>query len=208
MLEAREIHLNRGDRKVLEGVSLTLEPGRTVVLTGASGCGKSTLLWALARMLPVESGTLKLDGTSDWPAPLWRTRVALVMQKHAMPLGSVKENLLLPSRFRIRQGAIPNDAHLRQALDEVGLNEVELHGDATRLSVGQTARLSLVRTLLTEPACLLLDEPFAALDPESASLVKQRLERFAGAVLVASHDKQGMENARFARMEKGTLTWK
>ena len=209
MLQAQEIHLSRGDKKILQGVSLSIEPGETVVLRGASGCGKSTLLWALARMLPVESGQMTLEGkpSTQWPATLWRTRVALVLQKHSMLPASVRDNLLLPWQLKIRDREPPADALLREALDQVALNEVELTDEAGRLSVGQTARLSLVRTLLTEPGCLLLDEPFAALDPDSAALVKQRIEAFSGPVLMASHDLKDMKGVRAARMEKGKLTW-
>lgn len=209
MLQAQEIHLNRGDKKILEGVSLSLAPGETVVLKGASGCGKSTLLWALARMLPVESGQMTLEGkpSTEWPAPLWRTRVALVLQKHSMLPASVRDNLLLPWQLGIRDLEPPADAVLREALDQVALNEVALTDEAGRLSVGQTARLSLVRTLLTEPGCLLLDEPFAALDPDSADVVRKRIEAFGGAVLMASHDLQDLEGVRVARMEKGKLLW-
>lgn len=208
MLQAQEIHLNRGGKKILQGVSLSIKPGETVVLKGASGCGKSTLLWALARMLPLESGGMTLEGkpSTAWPAPLWRTRVALVLQKHSMLPASVRDNLLLPWQLKIRDREPPAEAVLRQALDQVALNEVELTDEARRLSVGQTARLSLVRTLLTEPGCLLLDEPFAALDPDSADVVRKRIEAFTGAVLMASHDLKEMKGVRTVRLEKGKLS--
>ena len=77
----------------------------------------------------------------------------------------MRDNLLLPWTLKVRHGQpAPDDAALRAALDRVGLPDVALDRDAARLSVGQQARVALVRVLLTHPRVLLLDEPDAALD--------------------------------------------
>jgi putative ABC transport system ATP-binding protein len=207
-------------KTVLDQVSLSLLPGAIVHVQGPSGSGKSTLLWALARMLPREHGHLYLMGRpeSEWPAPLWRDRVALVLQKHAMIAGSVQENLLLPWTLKVRRTATGSDARglvprpaetvLRAELDRLGLGDVELTADATKLSVGQTARVSLIRSLLTAADCLLLDEPCAALDDDASARVMARIQAFAaagGAALVAGHNRPTAES-RVLRLEQGKLT--
>lgn len=207
-LVAREITLKRGvggaRKTILHGVSLSLHRGETAILRGVSGSGKSSLLWALARLLPLDSGTLLLEGkpSAEWPVPLWREQAALVLQKHALLPGTVRDNLLLPWKLNVRRaagGTPPEDSALRQELDSLALEDVAVTAEATRLSVGQTARISLARTLLTNPSCLLIDEPTAALDRETATRVLARIDTFAtagGAVLMARHDGRATVRCR------------
>lgn len=222
LLEARALHLSRGRggerREVLKGTSFHLRAGETVLLEGPSGCGKSTLLWALARMIPPDRGEVLLEGrpAESWSPMAWRTRVALLLQTHHMIPGTVKENLLLPWTLKVRRsaaekggaGSKPDAKRFRAELDRVGLADVDLHGEAGKLSVGQTARLSFVRTLLTAPALMLLDEPFAALDPEAADRVQDRIRDFAragGGVLLAAHDRADLGATCVLRFEAGRL---
>jgi putative ABC transport system ATP-binding protein len=222
VLQARNLTIRRSSgtaaRTILSGARLALRKGTLAHLKGPSGSGKSTLLWVLARMLPRESGELSLLGrpAAEIPAPVWRMRVALVLQKHAMVFGTVRENLTLPWRLKVRRGAEveesgskpPSDEVLRRELDTVRLDDVSLDEDASRLSVGQTARVSLVRTLVTRPDCLLLDEPTAALDPETADLVTARILAFAAggaAVLMAGHGAGAPRGAVF-RIACGELS--
>jgi ABC-type lipoprotein export system ATPase subunit len=96
---------------------------------------------------------------------------------------------------------------MRRELDGLGLGEVDLEAEAARLSVGQTARVSLIRTLLTAPGCLLLDEPCAALDPDASELVFERINAFTesgGAVVMAGHGSP-VRDSRVVRLEGGRL---
>jgi putative ABC transport system ATP-binding protein len=181
------------DVRVLDGVDLKLAPGDIAELRGPSGAGKTTLLLAIARLLPGAGGSLALAGESaDATDPaVWRTKVALLPQRTALFPGTVEENLLLPFALKSRDGATPPSAEaLRAALDDVGLSDVALDRDTARLSVGQAARVALLRVLLTAPRVLLLDEPDASLDDASAAAVAAMTARFAeagGAVLRVSH---------------------
>ena len=198
--------------RVLDSVSLALAPGAIADITGPSGSGKTTLLRALARLLPEVTGSLTLDSVpAEQIAPSsWRASVALLPQKPAIFSGSVAENLRLPWTLKVRHGQTgPTDDALRDALLGVELTDVDLKRDAARLSVGQQARVALLRVLLTNPRVLLLDEPDAALDDASSDAVGARLREFAdagGAIArVRHHRSDGLATERYL-LTGGALT--
>lgn len=200
LLEARaltaELSGDTGILRVLDGVSLSLLPGEIVDVTGPSGAGKTTLLRALARLLPNATGELSLNGipAADIAPQVWRTTVALLPQKPALVAGDVLANLLLPWRLKVRRHLqLPAADDLREAMDAIELGDVALERDVARLSVGQQARIALLRSLLSGPDVLLLDEPDAALDPSSAAAVLLRLRAFAeeGGAIVRVRHREG-----------------
>ena len=201
-----------GAPRVFDGVNLVLEPGELVDIVGPSGSGKTTLLRALARLLPGVGGTLVFAGAaaeSVVPAE-WRRHVALVPQLSVMRPGTVADNLLLPWSLRVRaQETAPAPDQLREALDSVGLHEIVLDRDAAKLSVGQAARVALLRVALTAPDILLLDEPDANLDDTSADQVRAITARFVGgggAVVRVRHLRSDDLAARRLRLSGGRLT--
>lgn len=201
-----------GPVRILDGVGFSVAAGEVVDVTGPSGAGKSTLLRAVARLLPDVRGALAVDGVSaaELPAPLWRARVALLPQRPAIVTGDVRANLLLPWTLKVRsEAAVPDDGTLRAHLDDVHLADIGLDRDAARLSVGQQARVALLRVMLTEPRVLLLDEPDAALDTESAQAVREGIARFAaggGAVLRVRHREADGLAARRLYLAGGSLS--
>lgn len=171
-----------GEVRVLDGVALDLSEGEVIDVVGPSGSGKSTLLRALARLLPAATGTLLLDGlaTTEFGPQEWRTYVTLLPQKPVVADGTVRDNLALPWRFKVRAAeGRPGEHDFREALDALGLEEISLDREAARLSVGQQARLAFARVLLTAPRVLLLDEADAALDDASAARLTTVVDRFA-----------------------------
>jgi putative ABC transport system ATP-binding protein len=196
---------------VLDGIHLELASGEITDVIGPSGSGKTTLLRALARLLPEATGSLRLDGSdaADITANHWRKRVMLLPQVTDLIPGSVRENLLLPWTLKVRHGdSPPDEGDLREALDGVGLRDVDLSRDVSRLSVGQAARISLLRVILAEPAVLLLDEPDANLDDESAEQVAQMTKRLAeagGTVVRVRHLRSDSLATRRLRLEHGHL---
>lgn len=197
LLEARDLTAvlpgDAGPLSVLDGLSLGLSAGEVVDVAGPSGCGKTTLLRALARLLPNVTGALALDGaaSTDFAPERWRSLVALLPQKPAIVCGDVATNLMLPWQLNEhRDEDKPSSPVLRAALDSVALHDVALERDAARLSVGQQARVALVRVVLTSPRVLLLDEPDAALDHASAEALAMVLRDFTshgGGVIRARH---------------------
>jgi putative ABC transport system ATP-binding protein len=197
---------------VFSGLDLELEAGSLVDVCGPSGSGKTTLLLALARLLPDTSAdALELEGipAASWRPEEWRAAVALMPQKSTLAPGTVRDNLLLPWTLRVRAHSDqPGDAAMRAALDSVGLDDVELDRQATRLSAGQASRVVLLRIVATAPKAMLLDEPDAALDDDSAGLVGTLVRSFVaegGAVVRVRHLRVDAAADRRLRLEDGRL---
>jgi putative ABC transport system ATP-binding protein len=215
LLQARGLTAAReaegGSRLVLDAVDLDVAAGTLTDVVGPSGSGKTTLLLALARLLPGARGTLALDGrdASALTPQQWRAEVAYLPQVATLVAGSVADNLLLPWRLKVRaEQPAPTPAELRAALDGVVLADVGLERDASRLSVGQAARVALLRVVLTRPRVLLADEPDAALDDESAEQVARLTDAFVrdgGAVVRVRHLRVDERADRRFRLEHGRL---
>jgi putative ABC transport system ATP-binding protein len=220
LLEARRLRAvlpgDGGDVSVLDSVSLAVDAGEIVDVVGPSGSGKSTLLRALAQLLPGATGELFVAGSpaSDIGPARWRARVALLPQKPIMISGTVRDNLVYPWSLGVRQGEErPDDRRLAESLARLGV-DVALERDATRLSVGQAARVAFLRTVLTDPTVLLLDEPDAALDDVAteavatmtAEFVTSRAGRGGGAVVRVRHHRPDGIASRRLRLEGGRLT--
>ena len=185
-LHARGVGVTLAGRRVLDGADLSAPPGTVTALLAPSGAGKSTLLRACVRLIERDAGAIALDGTDirALDAPALRRRVGLVAQAPAMLPGSVAGNL--------RHGVTDlDDAALHEALAAAGLDASFAAREARALSGGERARVALARALTRDPRVLLLDEPTAALDADSAARVGATLrglaERGLG-VCVATHD--------------------
>ncbi|WP_370247272.1 ABC transporter ATP-binding protein [Nocardioides sp.] len=182
VVEVRGHRRSFGDQVVLDGVDLELQPGEFVALLGRSGCGKSPLLRSLARLDPVPAGEVTVRG---------RSAVAF-QEPRLLPWRSAHENValaLLNSPDRVARAARRERA--RDTLAEVGLG-ARLDAWPRELSGGQAQRVSLARALVSDPALLLLDEPFSALDAltrmEMHQLVIDLWRRHRMAVLIVTHD--------------------
>lgn len=159
-----------GDRAVLDGVSLSVARHEVVALIGASGSGKSTLLRCVNRLVELDEGEIRLDGTRiDDPSfgktGLYR-RIGIVFQAYNLfPHLTLRENVMLaPMRVHgvAREEAAASADHL---LASFGLKDLA-EAYPEQVSGGQQQRAAVVRALATNPEVLLLDEITAALDPE------------------------------------------
>jgi len=171
----------------LEQVSLTLARGSFSSVIGSSGCGKSTLLKIMAGLIPPSTGRVVLQ---QQPVVGPRRDIGMMFQQATLfPWRTTVENIVLPIEIRDgRAAAEKAKARAHGLLEVVGLKGFE-DVYPNELSGGMAQRASICRMLITEPAVLLLDEPFSALDELSRDMMNMELqrictERFATAFLV------------------------
>jgi len=200
----------------VDDVSLAIARGELVALAGPSGSGKSTLLGMLGGILTPSEGDVRIAGESivamreHHRTAHRRAHVGIVLQGLALvPAMSVLENVLLPL---VPFGGARRDdlERARALLRRLSLHEKE-RAPARQLSGGERQRAAIARALVTRPSALLLDEPTAHLDAESASVVLDVLAELARddhAVLVATHDPRILtrpEVSRVLHLERGRL---
>jgi ABC-type sulfate/molybdate transport systems ATPase subunit len=180
LLACEALSVRRGNREVVRQASLELRAGETVALLGPNGVGKSTLLDALAGALPPAAGQVARNG-----------RVALALQSPDLARRSVMANLLAALAW----WGVPRAERrprAEQALAAMGASHLAGR-QATELSGGERRRVHLARVLATDAEVLLLDEPFAGLDPEvRADLLSDAADVLRSprrATLVVVHDR-------------------
>ncbi|OLF07895.1 ABC transporter ATP-binding protein [Actinophytocola xanthii] len=177
-------------------LTLTVEPGEVVALLGPNGAGKTTALRAVAGLLPVDAGQVRLDEEVwDEPptvfVPPERRGVGVVFQDYLLFAHlSVLENVAFGPRARGMDRAGARE-RARSWLERVGLAD-RAAARPRALSGGQAQRVALARALVTEPAVLLLDEPLAALDASTRLHVRSslghHLAEYGGRTLLVTHD--------------------
>lgn len=205
---------NGTEVSLFKDISFSLEAGRIYDLVGPSGSGKSTLLRACAEMLERTAGTLRLEGveSSSYAPAEWRSKVTLVPQVSALVPGSVKDNLVLPWKLKVRSTQTPPpDSVLRVLLDDAELDDIELTRDVSQLSGGQIARVALLRVFATKPRVLLLDEVDAALDNDSAHAIGRLTDHLVGDDLtclrIRHRAADGFAQGTFT-LDEGILSYK
>ena len=198
----------------VQDVSLELQPGEVVVLTGRSGSGKTTLLHMLAGLLPPTEGEVLLDDVSLYTlsdaarSRLRAERIAVVPQgRSAVDTLTVLENILLPARLRNDTGDAETACRWMEAMNIGNLSNVR----PAELSGGELRRMAIARALTQDTDVLLADEPTGDLDDANTERV---LDIFANAahehgkaVLIVSHDSAALRIAdRQFRMDGGALS--
>ena len=184
----RALRRDYGDTVALRNVSLELETGKTLTVLGPNGAGKTTLLRVLAGLLRPSSGRVSVLG-AELPGDAWQIRNRVGYLGHQPLLYrelTVRENL----RFHARLFGLGEDssARIEQLLESVA---VSLRGDdrVRELSAGLVQRVAVCRAVLHSPELLLLDEPFAHVDPEAAAALDPLIGPAAGRTRVlVTHD--------------------
>jgi len=199
---------NRPEVKVLRGISLTVEAGKTVALVGTSGSGKSTIIQLIERFYDPQKGAITLDGTDikDIPLKTLRNQLGLVGQE------PVLFNTTIANNIRYPKGEKDIDSAELEAIKSAARNaniadfiEKELeHGYDTnvgnmgsQLSGGQKQRVAIARALFRNPRILLLDEATAALDSKSEQIVQAALDSLMvdRTTIVIAHRLSTIQNA-------------
>jgi len=195
MISVENLTKQYGATTVVDGVSMVIERNSITVIVGTSGSGKSTLLRMINRLVEPTRGRVLIDGndTTGEPAHLLRRRIGYVIQGHGLfPHRSVAENIATVPRLlgwdqaRIR-------ARVEELLRVFQLDpQVYAAAFPHQLSGGEQQRVGVARALAAEPAVLLMDEPFGALDPIIRAKAQDDLldiqRRFGTTILLVTHD--------------------
>lgn len=214
LVEFRGVTYEIGGRQVLCGIDLSIEQGETVVLLGRSGSGKTTLLKMVNRLVEPTAGEVRFEGkrVTDWDPIRLRRRTGYVIQEGGLfPHATVAQNVgLVPKLEGWPQERIWQ--RTTELLDTMGMPE-RVYGSRypRQLSGGEKQRVGIARALAADPQLLLLDEPFAALDPVTRYEMQQRfvqLQRdFGKTALFVTHDIREalMLGTRIALLKEGQL---
>jgi heme exporter protein A len=188
VVEVEGLARHYGEREALAGVSLSLQPGETLVVFGPNGAGKSTLLRVLATLLRPHAGSVRVLG-SALPEESWKVRGRIGLLAHEPLLYrelSARENL----RFHARLHGVAQE-RVEDLLEAVAIAD-RASEPLRALSRGMVQRVAVARTVLHDPELLLLDEPHANLDPLAVELVEPLIGASSGHTrVICSHDPSG-----------------
>ncbi|KAM6338977.1 ATP-binding cassette sub-family B member 5 [Podargus strigoides] len=215
-IEFRNIHFSypsRPDVKILKGLNLKVQTGKTIALVGASGCGKSTTVQLLQRFYDPVQGEITLDGRDIRTLNVkWlRENIGIVSQEPVLFATTIAENIRY-GREDISDAEIEQAAKEANAFDFISKLPDKFNtmvGErGAQLSGGQKQRIAIARALARNPKILLLDEATSALDTQSESIVQAALDkaRTGRTTIVIAHRLSTIRNAdTIAGFERGTV---
>lgn len=192
----------REQDKILDGVSITAQPGEMIALVGPSGAGKSTLISLLPRFYDIDAGVIRIDGHDIRTVKLHdlRNAIGIVPQETQLFSGSIKENIaygrLDATDAEIEEAA--RAAHAHEFVMELPNGyDTKVGERGVKLSGGQRQRVAIARALLKNPAILILDEATSSLDSESERLVQDALDKLMAGrtTFVIAHRLSTVRNA-------------
>jgi lipopolysaccharide export system ATP-binding protein len=180
-------------RPVVKGVSLTLSRGEVAGLLGPNGAGKTTCFYMITGLIPVDYGSIYLDGEDITEQPMYqraRMGVGYLPQETSIFRGmTVEQNVMAVVELRQRNAKKAAET-VTELLEELHIEHLR-HAPANSLSGGERRRVEIARALASEPSFMLLDEPFAGIDPLAIADIREVIaylkERGIG-ILITDHN--------------------
>jgi len=194
MLRAEGLRKRYRSREVVSDFGLTLEAGEVVGLLGPNGAGKTTCFYMIVGLVPADAGKIALDGRDITGEPMYRrARLGvgyLPQEPSVFRKLSVADNIMLVLELREDLDRKGRQAELEGLMDELQVNHVAGQSGAS-LSGGERRRVEIARALAAKPRLMLLDEPFAGVDPISVGEIQriiQHLKDRGIGVLITDHN--------------------
>jgi ABC-2 type transport system ATP-binding protein len=193
----------------VDGISFMIEPGSIIGLLGGNGAGKTTTIAMIMGLVAPTAGSVRILG-HDMPRDRYRILHRMNFESPYVEMPhrlTVRQNLTVFARL---YGVAERAARIAALATELDLTEL-LDRPTGKLSAGQKTRVSLAKALINAPDVLLLDEPTASLDPDTADWVRSHLERYTAerraTVLLASHNMSEVERLcdRVIMMKRGVI---
>ncbi len=192
-LEVLNLKKNYGTKAVLKDVSLSLKKGEVVGLLGPNGAGKTTLFYTIVGLIKADSGNVKLGGENITSFPMYmraKMGIGYLPQENSIFRGMTVEQNILAVLEIIEKDKKQRVRILKSLLEEFSIEHIR-KSPALALSGGERRRVEIARTLASNPLFVLLDEPFAGVDPiavnDIMSMVKHLKDKGIG-VLITDHN--------------------
>ncbi|HEX3867270.1 MAG TPA: LPS export ABC transporter ATP-binding protein, partial [Gemmatimonadaceae bacterium] len=193
VLEARGLVKSYRRRRVVNNVALRLQQGEIVGLLGPNGAGKTTTFYMIVGLIQPQSGTIELDGANITSMPMYkraRKGIGYLSQEPSIFRKLSVEDNILAILETLHLSSSERRARLETLLDELSIKHLR-HSKAFALSGGERRRLEITRALVTQPKFMMLDEPFAGVDPIAVHDIQQIVSdlRHRGiGVLISDHN--------------------
>ena len=213
MLEIKNIKKSFSKKRVLKGISLTVEKGDIIGIIGPSGCGKSTLLRTINYLAPPDDGSIVFEGNKiEAKSNLIsiRRKIGMVFQQfNLFENMTILENIILSP---VETGIMTKNEAIKEA--KQFLKKIDLIDKKdfypSQLSGGQKQRIAIIRSLMMRPELMLFDEPTSALDPEMIGEVTNLMREIANegmTMIVVSHEMNFIKNfcTKVIFMEEGKI---
>ncbi|HYF58129.1 MAG TPA: ABC transporter ATP-binding protein [Burkholderiaceae bacterium] len=180
-IEIRNAQFRYGNRAIIRGIDLAIEPGEMIGLVGHSGSGKSTLVNLICRFHDLTDGSIRIDGVDVRSVPVaeYRRHIGLVLQEPFLFFGTIAENIAYgkPDATRAEIVAAARAAHAHEFILRLPHGYDSLVGERGQaLSGGERQRISIARALLIDPRILILDEATSAVDTETEKEIQKALD--------------------------------
>jgi len=212
-IELRDLGFRYGNRAVIRGLNLSIQPGEMIGLVGHSGSGKSTLVNLICRFYDVSEGAIRLDGTDIRSLPIseFRRNIGLVLQEPFLFFGTIADNIAYgkPDATREEIVAAARAAHAHEFILRLPHGYDSLVGERGQaLSGGERQRISIARALLINPRILIMDEATSSVDTTTEKEIQKALDNLVqGRTTIAiAHRLSTLRKAdRLVVMDRGQI---